>query len=144
MAKAIKKRKSQKISRSRALPLEPVLAPKSKFWPLFSNGSLVGQNSSFSKILLGAERYGRMLQHARFKHDQLLNPEAQKIMDRNKNSNRVVFMKKSYPLSFSSLFFSLLLFLWFSAVILVQFSCKKLISTWSYDRSKVMQCRFIY
>ena len=78
MAKAIKKRKSQNISRSRALPLEPVLAPKSKFWPLFSNGSLVGQNSSFSKILLGAERYGRMLQHARFKHDQLLNPEAQK------------------------------------------------------------------
>jgi hypothetical protein len=44
----------------------------------------LGQNSSFSKILLGAERYGPMLQHAWFKHDQLLNPEAQKIIDRKK------------------------------------------------------------
>ena len=67
---------------SRALPLKPVLALKSKFRQLISSGSFVGQNSSFLKILLGAERYGPMLQDAQFKHDQLLNPEEQNIIDR--------------------------------------------------------------
>ena len=85
-----------------------------------------------------------MLQDAQFKHDQILNPEEQKIIDRKNELIRMVFMKNSYQLSPPSPSFSLLLFLWFRAVILVQFSCKKLISTQSYDRSKVVQCRFLY
>jgi hypothetical protein len=89
----------------------------------------VGQNLSFSKIRLGAERYGCVLQDAPFKHDELHSTEAQKIIDRKNNANHAVFTKNSHPLSLPSPPFSLLLFLWFSAVILVSFSCPKLIST---------------